>query len=288
MKIDLTGKVALVTASTGGIGFAIARGLAESGAEVIVNGRSVDSVNKGIQALQQVVPGVQVRAAIADLSSQEGVDELLRVATHVDILVNNAGIYGQQDFYSTDDETWERYWQTNVMSGVRLSRALLPGMVQKGWGRVVFISSESACNIPADMIHYGVTKTAQLSLARGLAKFVAGSGVTVNSVLPGPTMSDGFAAMMKDEIERTGKSLEQLAKEFVMANRPSSVIQRAATVEEVANMVVYVCSMQASATSGAALRVDGGVVDDIVLPVRPQVQEKMRPDIRTVKVKQVN
>ena len=263
MKIDLTGKVALVTASTGGIGFAIARGLAESGAEVIVNGRSVDSVNKGIQALQQVVPGVQVRAAIADLSSQEGVDELLRVATHVDILVNNAGIYGQQDFYSTDD-TWERYWQTNVMSGVRLSRALLPGMVQKGWGRVVFISSESACNIPADMIHYGVTKTAQLSLARGLAKFVAGSGVTVNSVLPGPTMSDGFAAMMKDEIERTGKSLEQLAKAFVMENRPSSVIQRAATVEEVANMVVYVCSMQASATSGAALPVDGGVVDDIV------------------------
>ena len=262
MKIDLTGKVALVTASTGGIGFAIARGLAESGAEVIVNGRSVDSVNKGIQALQQVVPGVQVRAAIADLSSQEGVDELLRVATHVDILVNNAGIYGQQDFYSTDDETWERYWQTNVMSGVRLSRALLPGMVQKGWGRVVFISSESACNIPADMIHYGVTKTAQLSLARGLAKFVAGSGVTVNSVLPGPTMSDGFAAMMKDEMERTGKSLEQLAKAFVMENRPSSVIQRAATVEEVANMVVYVCSMQASATSGAALRVDGGVVDD--------------------------
>lgn len=166
MKIDLTGKVALVTASTGGIGFAIARGLAESGAEVIVNGRSVDSVNKGIQALQQVVPGVQVRAAIADLSSQEGVDELLRVASHVDILVNNAGIYGQQDFYSTDDETWERYWQTNVMSGVRLSRALLPGMVQKGWGRVVFISSESACNIPADMIHYGVTKTAQLAGAR--------------------------------------------------------------------------------------------------------------------------
>jgi len=227
MKIDLTGKVALVTASTGGIGFAIARGLAESGAEVIVNGRSVDSVNKGIQALQQVVPGVQVRAAIADLSSQEGVDELLRVASHVDILVNNAGIYGQQDFYSTDDETWERYWHTNVMSGVRLSRALLPGMVQKGWGRVVFISSESACNIPADMIHYGVTKTAQLSLARGLAKFVAGSGVTVNSVLPGPTMSDGFAAMMKDEIERTGKSLEQLVYDQYDCRRSRGEVQRA-------------------------------------------------------------
>lgn len=264
MKIDLTGKLALVTASTGGIGFAIARGLAESGAEVIINGRSESSVNQGIQNLQQVVPGVAVRAAVADLSTPEGVASVLRAASGVDILVNNAGIYGPQDFYSTDDETWENYWQTNVMSGVRLARALLPGMVQKGWGRVVFISSESALNIPSDMIHYGVTKTAQLSLARGLAKFVAGSGVTVNSVLPGPTMSDGFAAMMKDEMERTGKSLDTLAKEFVMANRPSSVIQRAATVEEVANMVVYVCSTQASATSGAALRVDGGVVDDIV------------------------
>ena len=264
MKIDLTGKLALVTASTGGIGFAIARGLAESGAEVIINGRSESSVNQGIQNLQQVVPGVAVRAAVADLSTPEGVESVLRAASGVDILVNNAGIYGPQDFYSTDDETWENYWQTNVMSGVRLTRALLPGMVQKRWGRVVFISSESALNIPSDMIHYGVTKTAQLSLARGLAKFIAGSGVTVNSVLPGPTMSDGFAAMMKDDMERTGKSLDTLAKEFVMANRPSSVIQRAATVEEVANMVVYVCSTQASATSGAALRVDGGVVDDIV------------------------
>ena len=264
MKIDLTGKVALVTASTGGIGFAIARGLAESGAAIILNGRSTESVNRAIQHLQQVIPGVDVRAAIADLSTPEGVESLLKVASGVDILVNNAGIYGPQDFYSTEDETRNNYWQTNVMSGVRLSRALLPGMVKKGWGRVVFISSESARNIPADMIHYGVTKTAQLSLARGLAKFVAGSGVTVNSVLPGPTMSDGFADMMKEEMEKTGKSLEQLAKEFVMAHRPSSVIQRAATVEEVASMVVYVCSPQASATSGAALRVDGGVVDDII------------------------
>lgn len=264
MKIDLTGKVALVTASTGGIGFAIARGLAESGAEVVINGRSEATVNKAIQTLQQAVPGVAVRASIADLSDARGVETLLRTVPHADILVNNAGIFGPQDFYATDDETWETYWQTNVMSGVRLSRALLPGMIARGWGRVVFISSESALNIPADMIHYGVTKTAQLSLARGLAKFAAGSGVTVNSVLPGPTMSDGFAAMMKDEMEKSGKSLETIGKEFVMANRPSSVIQRAASVEEVANMVVYVCSMQASATSGAALRVDGGVVDDIV------------------------
>ena len=264
MKIDFTGKVALVTASTAGIGLAIARGLAESGAEVIINGRSESSVNQGIQHLQQAVPGAQLRAAIADLSTPEGVEALLKIAPEVDILVNNAGIFGLENFYSTDDSTWDTYWQTNVMSGVRLSRALLPGMVRKGWGRVVFISSESARNIPADMIHYGVTKTAQLSLSRGLAKFVAGSGVTVNSVLPGPTLSDGFAAMMKDEVEKTGKSLEAVAKDFVMQNRPSSVIQRAATVEEVANMVVYVCSEQASATSGAALRVYGGVVDDII------------------------
>lgn len=264
MKIDLTGKVALVTASTAGIGFAIARGLAESGAEVILNGRSQESVNQGIQQLQQAVPGVEVRATIANLSTPEGVESVLKTAASVDILVNNAGIYGPSDFSTTDDATWDNYWQTNVMSGVRLARALLPGMVKKGWGRVVFISSESALNIPADMIHYGVTKTAQLSLARGLAKYVAGSGVTVNSVLPGPTLSDGFAAMMQSEIDKTGKSLETVATEFVKANRPTSVIQRAATVDEVANMVVYVCSTQASATSGAALRVDGGVVDDIV------------------------
>jgi len=264
MNIDLTGKVALVTASTGGIGLAIAKGLAQSGAEVILNGRSEASTFRAKEALAKQVPGAKLRTAIADLSTAAGVAALISNAADVDILVNNAGIYGPQDFYATDDETWENYWQTNVMSGVRLARALLPGMVKKGWGRVVFISSESALNIPADMIHYGVTKTAQLSLARGLAKFVAGSGVTVNSVLPGPTLSDGFAAMMKDEMEKTGKSLETLGKEFVMANRPSSVIQRAATVEEVANMVVYVCSTQASATSGASLRVDGGVVDDIV------------------------
>jgi NAD(P)-dependent dehydrogenase (short-subunit alcohol dehydrogenase family) len=189
---------------------------------------------------------------------------LLAGVSGIDILVNNAGIYEPQDFFETDDEVWNNYWQTNVMSGVRLSRALLPAMVEKGWGRVVFVASESARNIPADMIHYGVSKTAQLALARGLAKRVAGSGVTVNSVLPGPTLSDGVAEMMKGEVERTGKPLETVVADFVMQHRPSSIIQRAATVEEVANMIVYVCSPQASATTGAALRVDGGVVDDIV------------------------
>lgn len=264
MKIDLSGKTALVTASTGGIGFAIAHGLAASGATVILNGRSEERVAEAKARLQDQLPLASLKTVAADLSSAAGVDTLVKAAAPVDILVNNAGIFGPQDFYDTDDATWDNFWQTNVMSGVRLSRALLPAMVKQGWGRVVFISSESARNIPADMIHYGVSKTAQLSLSRGLAKYVAGSGVTVNSVLPGPTLSDGFAAMMEEERKKTGKSLEELAKGFVMSARPSSVIQRAASVDEVANMVVYVCSQQASATSGAALRVDGGVVDDIV------------------------
>ncbi|MCO5975391.1 SDR family NAD(P)-dependent oxidoreductase [Ideonella oryzae] len=264
MNIDLTGRVALVTASTAGIGHAIARGLADSGAEVVLHGRSAATVDRALQSLRAALPGARLRGAVADLSDAAGADALLAAVPAVDILVNNAGIYGPQDFFETDDAIWERYWQTNVMSGVRLSRALLPAMVQKGWGRVVFIASESARNIPADMIHYGVSKTAQLALSRGLAKRVAGSGVTVNAVLPGPTLSDGVAEMLKDEVARTGQSLEEVFNGFVRTQRPSSIIQRAATVDEVASMVVYVCSPQASATTGAALRVDGGVVDDIV------------------------
>lgn len=266
MNIDFGGKTALVTASTAGIGFAIAKGLAEGGAHVVLNGRSDASLNKALAALREHLPRVKLEGVVADLGDAAGVQRLLDglKRLNVDILINNAGIYGPQDFFETDDAVWESYWQTNVMSGVRLSRALLPGMVARGWGRVVFISSESALNIPADMVHYGVSKTALLALARGLAKRVAGSGVTVNSVLPGPTVSDGFVALMQDEIARTGKSLDVAARDFVMTQRPSSVIQRPATPEEVANMVVYVASPLASATSGAALRVDGGVVDDIV------------------------
>ncbi|MDY2562338.1 SDR family oxidoreductase [Pseudomonas syringae] len=264
MKIDLNGKRALVTASTGGIGYAIARGLAESGATVIINGRSDKSVDAAVARLKAELPEALVMGATADLGTAQGAAALADAAGKIDVLVNNAGIYGVQDFFETDDEVWDEYWQTNVMSGVRLSRALLPAMVDNGWGRMVFIASESARNIPADMIHYGVSKTAQLGLARGLAKRVAGSGVTVNSVLPGPTLSDGLADMLQAEVQRGSKSLESVAAEFVMEHRPSSIIQRAASTEEVANMVVYVCSPQASATTGASLRVDGGVVDDIV------------------------
>jgi NAD(P)-dependent dehydrogenase (short-subunit alcohol dehydrogenase family) len=264
MHIDLTGKTALVTASTGGIGFAIAHGLALTGAAVIINGRSDGSVQKALARLREAAPKATLTGVVADLGDAAGADTLLAGLPAVDILVNNAGIYGLVDFFETDDDTWENYWQTNVMSGVRLSRALVPAMVKSGWGRVVFISSESGRNIPADMVHYGVTKTAQISLSRGLAKRVAGSGVTVNSVLPGPTLSDGLAVMLEEQRAKSGKTLEAVAAEFVMAHRPTSLIQRAANVDEVANMVVYICSTQASATSGAALRVDGGVVDDIL------------------------
>ena len=264
MNIELKTKRALVSASTGGIGFAVAKGLAQAGAAVVINGRSERSVNDAIARLLAEVPDAVVSGVAADLSTAQGVETLLAGLGAIDILVNNAGIYEPQDFFEAGDDVWNNHWQTNVMSGVRLSRALLPAMVERGWGRVVFVASESARNIPADMIHYGVSKTAQLALARGLAKRVAGSGVTVNSVLPGPTLSDGVAEMMKGEVERTGKPLEAVMRDFVLERRPSSIIQRASSVEEVANMIVYVCSTQASATTGAALRVDGGVVDDIV------------------------
>jgi len=264
MNIDLSGKRALVTASTGGIGYSIAKGLARAGASLVLNGRTDQSINEAIARLRADVPGVSVSGVAADLSNAEGAATLVSGAGAIDVLVNNAGIYGVQDFFETGDEVWDQYWATNVMSGVRLSRALLPAMVDKGWGRVVFVSSESGLNIPVDMIHYGLSKTAQLALSRGLAKRVAGSGVTVNSVLPGPTLSDGVAGMLRSEVERTGKPVEEVAADFVKEHRPTSIIQRVATTEEVANMIVYVCSPQASATAGAALRVDGGVVDDIV------------------------
>lgn len=258
MKIDLTGKRAIVTGSTLGIGFAIAKGLAEAGAEVVVNGRKAEAVEKAVAALQGAVRGV-----VADVGTAEGCAALVQAVPEADILVNNVGIYGPGDFFETGDDLWQHFFDVNVMSGVRLSRSYLPAMAAKGWGRVVFLSSESALNIPADMIHYGFSKTANLSVARGLAKRMAGTGVTVNAVLPGPTLTEGVAEMLKADADKAGISIEAAAVAFVKAQRPSSIIQRAATPEEVANMVVYACSKEASATTGAALRVDGGVVDTI-------------------------
>ncbi|NMM37197.1 MAG: SDR family oxidoreductase [Glaciimonas sp.] len=263
MKIDLTGKTAIVTGSTAGIGYAIAKGLAQAGATVIVNGRTAVAVERAVAKLMSEVTQANIRGVAADVGSAEGCAVLVAAQPSADILINNVGIYGPQDFFEIADDEWSRFFAVNVMSGVRLSRAYLPGMMQSHWGRVLFLSSESALNIPADMIHYGFTKTALLSISRGLAKRVAGTGVTVNAILPGPTLSDGFEAMLKEEQKASGLSMEQTAAAFVMKHRPSSIIQRAATVEEVANLVVYAASPQASATTGAALRVDGGVVETI-------------------------
>ncbi|HEX4648929.1 MAG TPA: SDR family oxidoreductase [Steroidobacteraceae bacterium] len=263
MQIDLSGKAAVVTASTGGIGLAIAAGLAAAGARTVINGRSDATVQRGLAAIRSRVPGAALSGVVADLGSAAGAARITREAPDADILVNNVGIFEVRSFFEISDEDWEKYFQTNVMSGVRLSRHYLRGMLARDWGRIVFISSESALNVPPDMLHYGMTKTAQLSLARGLAKLAAGTGVTVNSVLPGPTLSDGVRTMLKDAT-RDGKSLEQAGAEFVRAHRASSILRRLASPEEVANLVVYTCSPQASATTGAALRVDGGVVDSLV------------------------
>jgi NAD(P)-dependent dehydrogenase (short-subunit alcohol dehydrogenase family) len=262
MHIQFNGRRVLVTGSTGGIGFATARGFLAAGAQVVVNGRSEASVAAALAQLQDA--DGRASGFVGDLATAADSARLFAAHPDFDIVVNNLGIFGPQDFFDTPDSEWERFFQTNVMSGVRMARHYAPGMVARGWGRIVFISSESALNIPADMVHYGFSKTAQLAVSRGLAKRLAGTGVTVNAVLPGPTLSEGVAEMLKGEVERSGQSLEQVAADFVVAHRGSSIIRRAASVDEVANMVVYVSSEQASATTGAALRVDGGVVDSIV------------------------
>jgi NAD(P)-dependent dehydrogenase (short-subunit alcohol dehydrogenase family) len=263
MKIDLTGKTALVTGSTAGIGLAVAKGLAASGARVIVNGRKQESVDRSVAAVHASVKAAAVSGVAADVSTAEGCNTLIAAAEAVDILVNNAGIFEPKPFFEIPDADWTRFFETNVMSGVRLSRALMPGMLERDWGRIIFISSESALNIPVEMIQYGFTKTAQLAISRGLAELTAGTNVTVNSVLPGPTRSDGVEDFLQAMAKSAGTSVDEMAANFVKQHRPSSLIQRFATVEEVANMVVYVASTEASATNGAALRVEGGVIRTI-------------------------
>jgi NAD(P)-dependent dehydrogenase (short-subunit alcohol dehydrogenase family) len=240
MKIELDGKKALVTGSSGGIGLAIAQGLAEAGAQVVLHGRNTDKLEQAADAVARQHPGAQV-----------------------DILVNNAGYFAPKSFTEITDDDWRYMLDTNVMSGVRLSRYYLPRMLAADWGRIVFISSESALHIPAEMIHYGVSKTAMLGVSRGLAELTAGSGVTVNAVLPGPTRSEGVVDFFAEMAREQGLPQEQMERDFIAQHRPSSLLRRLATVEEVANMVVYTCSRQSSATNGAALRVDGGVVRTI-------------------------
>ncbi|GEP09206.1 SDR family NAD(P)-dependent oxidoreductase [Methylobacterium gnaphalii] len=262
MNIDLTGKSALVTGSTGGIGYAVARELARLGASVAVNGRTGERVEAAIAQLKSEVPDGQFIPAVGSVSSAEGVDALVASLPAVDILINNAGIFEPRPFFEIEDREWQRFFDVNVMSGIRLSRAYTPGMVERGWGRVVFIASESGINIPVEMVHYGMTKTAQLAISRGLAETVGGSGVTVNSVLPGPTLTEGVAEFLKS-MGGAGADLDQVGREFIAENRPTSLIKRLASAEEVASMVAYLCTPAASATTGAALRVDGGVLRSI-------------------------
>ena len=259
MNLGLQGKRALVTGSTAGIGFATARLLAAEGASVIVNGRMQGRVDTAVKAIQGQVVGVA-----ADLGSARGCEELAQRVPAVDILVNNVGIFEPKPFDKIPDEDWLRFFEVNVMSGVRLARRYLPGMRAKNWGRIVFVSSESALQIPAEMIHYGMTKTAQLAVARGIAETTAGTGVTVNSVLPGPTASEGVATFVEQMAKSRGVDFKTMEQEFFATARPSSLLRRFATPDEVAALIVYVCSERASATNGAALRVDGGVVRAIV------------------------
>jgi NAD(P)-dependent dehydrogenase (short-subunit alcohol dehydrogenase family) len=260
MDLHLRGKRALVTGSTAGIGFATAMGLAREGATVVVNGRTWERTDAAAAQIRKAVPAAEVQGVAADLSTASECRELIEAVPTLDILVNNVGIFEPKPFDEIDDADWFRFFETNVMSGVRLSRHYLKSMRERNWGRIVFISSESALQIPAEMIHYGMTKTAQLAIARGIAETTAGTGITVNSVLPGPTRSEGVGTFVEQMAAQRGVDFQTMETEFFEHARPSSLLRRFASVDEVANMVVYVCSEAASATNGAALRVDGGVV----------------------------
>jgi NAD(P)-dependent dehydrogenase (short-subunit alcohol dehydrogenase family) len=264
MNYQLESKLCLVTGSTAGIGLATATALAAEGAKVIINGRTDDRVAEAIDKIKKVYPKAQLEAFAGDFSEAQQVDEVYRRFSKIEILVNNVGMYEPKSFEKITDADWHKIIETNFFSGLRLSRAYLPVMLNHNWGRIVFISSESGVQIPKEMIHYGVTKTMQIALARGLAETTIGTGVTVNSVLPGPTRSEGVEGFVKNMAKEQGKTADEVEKEFFEKIRPSSLIQRFATNEEVANLVTYVASPLSSATNGAALRVDGGVVRSIL------------------------
>ncbi|HYO93495.1 MAG TPA: SDR family oxidoreductase [Polyangiaceae bacterium] len=263
MDLGLRGKRTLVTGSTAGIGFASALLFAREGAEVFVNGRTTERVEQAVARLLQAEPAAIVHGIAADVSSAAGVQTLIDAAPELDVLVNNAGIFQPQPFEDITDASWMMFFETNVMSGVRLARHHFPRMMARGWGRIVFVSSESALQIPTEMIHYGMTKTAQLAVARGLAERTRGSGVTVNSVLPGPTLSEGVGTFVKELAAQQNLTEAEMERQFFTSARPSSLLQRFIDPREVAQMIAYVSSAAASATNGAALRVDGGVLRSV-------------------------
>jgi NAD(P)-dependent dehydrogenase (short-subunit alcohol dehydrogenase family) len=264
MNLQLEGKRALVTGSTAGIGWAIAAGLAAEGAEVVVNGRTEARVASAVQQIGARHPKARVRGIAADLGTADGCARMVREVPEVDVLVNNLGIFAAVPFEEIPDGDWMRFFEVNVLSGVRLARAYLPGMKARNWGRILFISSESALQIPVEMIHYGTTKTAQLAVSRGLAETTRGTGVTVNAILAGPTRSEGVATFVEGLAAQQGVPAATVERDFFSSARPSSLLQRFATPEEVAAFTVFVASGPASAVNGAALRVDGGVVRAIV------------------------
>ena len=264
MIINLRGRRAVVTGSTAGIGRAIAEGLARAGSSVVINGRGEERVAAALSEMRGLFPSADITGFAADLATEEGAGSFTAQAVDADILVNNMGTAKPKSFLELTDADWRDLFEINVMSGVRMTRHYLPAMTKRGWGRVVFISSESALAIPKEMIDYGMTKTAQLAIARGVAEAVAGTGVTVNSILPGPTNSEILSNWMKAQATAEGITQTQAEQNFLQTMRPTSLLGRFTTTEEVANLVVYVCSDQASGTTGAALRVDGGVLRQIV------------------------
>ena len=263
MDLQLAGKVAFVSGSTAGIGLAIARRLGHEGADVVINGRTEERVRIALADIKKDVRNVDVRGIAADLGTAAGFAEVVRQLPQIDVLVNNVGIFEPKPFEKITDEDWERFFAVNVMSGVRLSRAYLPGMKERNWGRIVFISSESGLQIPAEMIHYGMTKTAQLAVARGLAETCQGTNVTVNSVLPGPTASEGVSEFVSNLAQQQSMSTAEFEKEFFKNARPTSILKRFIEPEEIANVVAFVCSPLSAAINGAAVRADGGVVRSI-------------------------
>jgi len=264
MDLQLNDKTAFVSGSTAGIGFAIAKRLLEEGATVIINGRNQHGVDKAIKELRSITSRSAVSGIPADFSNADEVNRLIAELPAIDILINNAGIFEPKPFSAIPDEDWFRLFEVNVMSGVRLSRHVLPRMLAENWGRILFISSESAVYIPTEMIHYGMTKTAQLSISRGLAQLTRGTNVTVNTIMPGPTKSRGVGDFLEQLAKGGGASAEDVEKGFFREGRPSSLLQRFATVDEIATTVAYFASPLSSATNGAAIRADGGIVNSIL------------------------
>ena len=260
MDLSLRGKLAVVTGSTAGIGYSVAEALAGQGADVVITGRTQARIDDAIALIGKTHPTVKLTGVAADLATRKGCDALVAAVPRADILVNNVGIFEPVPFEQIADDQWLRFFEANVMSGVRLTRAYLPGMRERNWGRVIFVSSESGLHIPVEMIHYGVTKTAQIALARGVAESVAGTGITVNSVLPGPTRSEGVGTFVKQMADAQGISEEAMEHRFFKEARPTSLLQRFLTTDEVAAAILYLCTPAASGTTGAAVRVDGGVV----------------------------